>query len=54
MFNKFQIDIPLLIIFLLLVATLLAFFGGIFPYPFGIIILLFFAIARLIHLNNKP
>jgi hypothetical protein len=53
MFNKFQIDIPLLIIFLLLAASLLAFFLDVLPYPFGILVLIFFGMARIIHLRNK-
>ncbi len=53
MFNKSQIDIPLLIVFLLLATSLLAFFLGVLPYPFGILILIFLGIARIILLRNK-
>jgi dihydroxy-acid dehydratase len=53
MFNKNQIDLPLLIIGALLTATLIAFVLGIFPYPFGLIVLTVFGIARLLSIHNK-
>jgi len=53
MFNKYQIDLPLLVIGALLTATLFAFFLGIFPYPFGIIVLTVFGIARVLSIQNK-
>lgn len=53
MFNKFQIDIPLLLIVALLLATLIAFILGFSPYPFGLIVLTVFGIARVLSLQNK-
>ena len=46
-------DVPLLIIAALLVATLTAFLSGLFPYPFGLLVLLAFLIARLLQLRSK-
>jgi dihydroxy-acid dehydratase len=48
-----KIDIPLLIIGLLLAATLVAFFAGIFPYPFGFIILAFALAGRSLQLRSR-
>jgi len=41
------------LIILLLAATLLAFFNGVFPYPYGWLILLALLIARLTSLYTK-
>jgi hypothetical protein len=46
-------DKPLLIITLLLVATWVAFFMGLLPYPIGWIVLCFLFIARVMHLKNR-
>lgn len=46
-------DLLLLIIGLLLAATLIAFFSGILPYPFGWIVLGLLFTARLLHLRNR-
>ena len=48
-----NIDIPLLIISLLLAATLLAFFTGLFPYPFGFIILVIAQAGRILQLRGR-
>jgi hypothetical protein len=53
MFIKNKIDIPLLIISILLVTTLFIFLAGIFPYPFGLIVLTALGIARLLQIQNK-
>jgi hypothetical protein len=45
-------DLPLLILGVLLIATITAFLLDIFPYPFGIIVLSAFFIARLLSLKN--
>ena len=45
-------DIPLMIIGALLIATLIAFFTGILPYPIGWIILTVAFIGRLIVLKS--
>ncbi len=45
-------DIPLLIITLLLITTLAAFFIGLFPYPFGFVILSFVLLGRLLQLTS--
>jgi hypothetical protein len=47
-----KIDSILLIISLLLMATLMATFLGLFPYPFGGIILLVLFMARLVYLKT--
>ncbi|WP_018871949.1 hypothetical protein [Thioalkalivibrio sp. ALJ16] len=46
-------DIPLLVIGTLLVASLTAFFSGILPYPIGWIILGIAFIARLLYLHGR-
>ncbi|PYG02813.1 dihydroxy-acid dehydratase [Thioalkalivibrio sp. ALE21] len=46
-------DIPLLIIGLLLLATLAAFFAGVLPYPVGWIILGIAFIGRWLHLRTR-
>ena len=53
MLNQIQIDFPLLVISILLAATLAAFFSGLFPYPFGFIILGFALIARVLQLRSR-
>jgi dihydroxy-acid dehydratase len=47
-----KIDILLLIIGLLLIATLTAFFTGLTTYPCGILVLSLFFIGRLLHLYD--
>jgi dihydroxy-acid dehydratase len=47
------LDIPLLIIGTLLAGTVTAFLLGIFPYPFGIIVLSAFFIVRLMTLKQN-
>jgi hypothetical protein len=47
------IDAPLLIISLLLAATLIAFYAGLFPYPFGVFILGFALLGRILQLKSK-
>lgn len=46
-------DIPLLVIGILLVASLAAFFSGVLPYPIGWIILGVAFIARLLYLRGR-
>ena len=46
-------DIPLLIIAALLIATIVAFALGIFPYPFGILVLSAFLLVRLFSLKDR-
>jgi len=46
-------DIPLLIIGALLIASLTAFFTGLLPYPIGWIILSAAFIGRLVFLKNR-
>ncbi len=43
-------DPILLLISFLLIISVVAFLGGLIPYPFGLIVLLAFLIARVIHL----
>ena len=45
---------PVVIILLaLLAATLLAFFLGIFPYPYGLMVLAAFTAARILYLQGR-
>ena len=53
MLNQIQIDFPLLVIIILLAATLAAFLYGLFPYPFGLIILGFALVARILQLQSR-
>jgi hypothetical protein len=53
MFFNTSFDIPLLIITILLIATLVAFFSGFFPYPYGLIILSVLGYARITHIRNS-
>ena len=53
MHEHVQIDIPLLVIGLLLVATLAAFLSGVFPYPFGFFILCFALLGRYLYLRGR-
>lgn len=46
-------DIPLLVIGALLLATLTAFFAGVLPYPIGWIILAIAFVARLLYLRGR-
>ena len=46
-------DPVLIIIAVLLIASLLAFIGGLFPYPYGLLVLLIFFVARLLAIQNK-
>lgn len=48
-----HIDIPLLIIGALLVATLTAFFAGALPYPIGWIVLGAAFVGRLLYLKPR-
>lgn len=55
MSHRAGIDYPLLILLLLLAGTLIAFFTGLFPYPFGFIVITLAIIYRLTQLNGvKP
>jgi len=47
-----QIDFLLLIISILLAATLVAFYTGLFPYPFGLFILGFILLGRILQLRS--
>ena len=46
-------DPILLLITVLLSLSLIAFLGGLTPYPFGLIVLTAVLVARLIHLSHK-
>jgi len=50
---KSLFDPLLIILLLLLICSLLLFFIGIFPYPFGLLILTAFLLARLLYLQGK-
>lgn len=52
MLKRTQIDMPLLIIVILLAATVAAFYTGLFPYPFGFIILSFALLGRILQLGG--
>ena len=46
-------DPVLIIIGILLLASLLTFFSGLIPYPYGILVLTIFFIARLLSLQTS-
>jgi hypothetical protein len=50
---QINIDFPLLITGILLVTTLVAFYTGLFPYPFGFFILGFAMLGRVLQLISK-
>lgn len=47
-----KIDVQLLLIILLLIITLAAFYSGILPYPVGWLILLLLLVLRIRELGN--
>ena len=47
------IDPLLLLIVILLIVSVIAFLGGLIPYPFGLLVLFAFLIARIIHLSRQ-
>ena len=47
------IDSMLIIIALLFIITLLLFLNDVFPYPYGLFILLIFFIARILHIRAR-
>jgi len=51
--DPMDMDLPLLIIGALLIATLTAFFAGVLPYPIGWIILGAAFIGRLLYLKSR-
>jgi dihydroxy-acid dehydratase len=51
--GKLPMDIPILIICGLLVVTLAAFFTGIFPYPYGLIVLVAALAARIFVIRGR-
>ena len=46
-------DRTLLLLIAMLLATLGAFLAGVFPYPFGFIILVVFIVARILYLRDR-
>ena len=50
---KIKLDIPLVILGILLLATLVAFFSGVLPYPYGFIILSAAMALRALQLRNR-
>ena len=52
MLKRTQVDIPLLITGILLAATVAAFLAGVFPYPFGFVILCFAVLGRILQLGG--
>ncbi len=50
---KKRMDTWLLVIAALLAVTLMLYFYGVFPYPFGLLILIIFFIARVMHLQGS-
>ena len=47
------LDRTLLLLIVLLLTTLGAFLAGVFPYPFGFVILTVFIVARILHLRGR-
>ncbi len=50
---QMTIDPLLLLIIVLLIISLIAFLGGLIPYPFGLIVLSAFLIARVLFLSRN-
>ena len=50
---KMFLDRTVLILVVLLLATLAAFLAGLFPYPFGFLILTVFIVARVLYLRGQ-
>lgn len=46
-------DIPILIIAVLLFTTLAAFFAGVFPYPYGLLVLIAALAARIFVIRGR-
>ncbi len=53
MASKFELDWITAVIVTLLIATLLAFFSGVFPYPYGWLVLVALLVFRLLG-KQKP
>ena len=53
MSRQTKLDFPLVVIGLLLLATLAAFLTGLFPYPYGFIILSLVLIGRIFQLQDR-
>ena len=51
--RRTRADIPLIIIIALLLLTVTAFVTGLFPYPFGVVILGFALLGRMLQLRNN-
>ena len=51
MFKSSRVDLPLMIIIVLLATTVTAFAAGYFPYPFGLFILGFALLGRVLQLR---
>jgi len=51
--RRFLADRLLLILLVALLLTLGLFLAGVFVYPFGLVVLLLLAIARVLHLHGK-
>ena len=47
-------DTILLLIVILMAATLTGYISGYFPYPFGLLVLGAFFVARLLYLRGRP
>jgi hypothetical protein len=45
-------DRPLIVILLALLITVLLFATGVFPYPFGLVVLTLLAIGRFLHIRG--
>jgi hypothetical protein len=50
---KTKLDIILIVVGLLLLATLVAFFIGLLPYPYGFIVLSIVFIARIMQIRGR-
>jgi dihydroxy-acid dehydratase len=50
---QMKMDIPIIIIVLLLLATIIAFLTGVFPYPYGFIILSVALAGRILQLKSR-
>ena len=53
-YDVMKYDFPLVMLLLLLAATLILFIVDIFPYPFGLLILLIALLGRILVLTGRP
>ena len=51
--KRTRADMPLIFIIVLLLSTVTAFVAGLFPYPFGVVILGIALLGRMLQIRNN-